>query len=427
VEAGLQVPPQSISSEEEVLGAILVVPDMLNLLLVELHLAPEHFYYGKHEMIYRCMVAMHDRGQAIDQLLVCDELRRREHLDEVGGQHYVHDLAGKVTVVYNAEHHAKLIIEKAEWRMRLEAGQRIQAAVYTEDVDELARAEELLTTDADNGTTDYDADQLADIAFNLMDSGGTETFPWPLERLNQLTAGGIRRGELVVVSGHTSHGKSVFLDQLLDNVARRGKKVRLYMNEMDLDQRVARMLARRTGVPYGRIVQGKASPDQAKRIIAELNRGLSWGITTIAGWTAEEVGHHIRRRRWDLAVVDHLHEFDYEGEEDIRRMISLFARTAKLANCGLVVGAQLNERRVVSNTLPRPTISDLKGSSQIKQASDTICFVYREQDSDTAEPLDEGAVYLGKGRNQQVGGLKVHFDSKRLRFVAVDDREGPPL
>lgn len=423
-EAG--IPPTALASEEDLLGCFLVAPSYLNLVLAELHLAPEHFYRDRHRALFEALVSLHDRGKAIDEILVCAELLARKKLEIAGGQHYVSELAGKVTNIANAPSHAELIIEKAEWRGRLAAGQMIQKAAYEQDNDLLSEAEELLTRDVSHAQADFDPDQLADVAYNLMESGGVESFPWPLGRLNDLTSGGIRRGELVVVSGHTSHGKSVFVDQLLDAVARRGKKVRLYMNEMDLDQRVSRALCRSTGVPYGKIVQGKTSPDEKRKLVAALNRGFPWGITLIPGWTAEEVSHHIRRRRWDLVVVDHLHEFDYEGEEDIRRMISLFARTAKMANCAVVVGAQLNERRVTTNVLPRPTISDLKGSSQIKQASDTICFVYREQDAETAEPLEDAAVFLGKGRNQQVGGLKARFNPRHLRFEAVDV-EGPPV
>lgn len=423
--AELQVPPVSIEAEEELLGALVVLHDALGSLLAELHLAPEHFYLPKHGVIYEVMVSMHDRGRSIDEVLLNDELAKRGLTDAAGGKHYVSELAAKVSSPTHFMQHGALVVEKAQWRQRLEAGQEIQTAALDEDTAKLSSAEELLAAEITHAGADYEPDQLADIAYEVVDRGGVESFPWPLERLNDLTAGGIRRGELVIVSGHTSHGKSVFMDQILDKVARRGKKVRLYMNEMDLEQRVSRALNRRTGIHYSTIVQGKASPKEMGRIVSELNKGLPWGITLVPGWTAEEVSHHIRRRRWDLVVVDHLHEFDYEGEEDLRRMISLFARTAKMANCAIVIGAQLNERRVTSNVLPRPTISDLKGSSQIKQAADTICFVYREQDPDTAEPLPGAAVYLGKGRNQEVGGLKAHFNGARLRFESVTEGVQP--
>ena len=417
------IPPVAIESEEELLGSILVSPGALDAVLVELHLAPEHFYLEKHAELFGCMVSMHDRGVQIDEILVIDELRSRGKIEAAGGAHYVSELAARVAAVTTFMRHAEIVIYKAQWRQRLAAGQEIQQAAYDQNTMRLAKAEELLAKEIVHGSADYDPDQLADIAYEMLESDGVEAFPWPFERLNYLTAGGIRRGELVVVSGHTSHGKSVFLDQLLDSSAKRGKKVRLYMNEMDLEQRVSRALNRRTGVPYAKLVQGKTTPDDARKVMAELNRGLPWGITHIPGWTAEEVGHHIRRRRWDLAVVDHLHEFDYEGEEDLRRMISGFARVAKIANCAVVVGAQLNERRVVSNILPRPTISDIKGSSQIKQAADTVCFVYREQDPDTAEPLPQSSIYLSKGRNQGVGGMRARFNKYRLRFETVEDEK----
>lgn len=416
--------PTGIRSEEEVLGAFILKPDYLTVALAELHLASGHFYRDRHREIYEVLVALHDRGKAIDEILVVNELRRRGRLEAAGGEHYISELAAKVAYITTSIDHAEVLIAKAQWRTRRGAGQDIMTAAEAEDMDALVAAEALLAQDVGQGTADFDPDKLADVAFDMLEGQqGVECFPWPFHRLNELSAGGVRRGELVIVAGHTSHGKSVWIDQMLDCVSKHGRKVRLYMNEMSLEQRTARALTRRTGIPYATIVQGRASAEQAKLIARELNRGLPWGITNVTGWTAEEVGHHIRRRRWDVAAVDHLHEFDYEDEKDIRRMISSLARTAKLANCALIVGAQLNERRVTGNTLPRPTISDLKGTSQIKQAADTICFVYREQDSENAEPQPEGNIYLAKGRNNEVGGTRVYFNGDRLRF----DLRGDPL
>lgn len=415
--------PAAIEAEENLLGSILITPAHLTGVLAELGLSADHFYLDRHRLIFRALVSMYDTGKPIDEITAAAELERRGDLAQAGGRDRLTELTATVGAPSHAFHYAERILEKAEWRLRVEAANRILAAAANEDREELANAEELLNREVKRAGADFSPGQLADIGFALLEGGGAECFPWPLERLNDLTAGGIRRGEFVVIGGHSSHGKSVLADQLLEAGVRRGAKARLYINEMALEERVARMLNRRTGVPYSRIIRGKPKDGELSRLLAELGRGMPFGITYVPGWSAEEIGHHVRRSRWDIALVDILHEIDHEDESDLRRIVSTFARTAKQADCAMIATAHLSEARVKGIVRPRPTLGDLRGSGHIKNAADTVCFVYREQHPQTGELLDGASVYLSKVRNGRLGGLKCRFNGARLRFQLPDEAE----
>jgi replicative DNA helicase len=215
----------------------------------------------------------------------------------------------------------------------------------------------------------------------------------------------------------------LLLDQLLETVHKRGRRVHLYMNEMALEERVTRYLTRQTGVPYQRIISGKTDAEQNKAIVASLAHGIPFGITLVAGWSAEEIAHHIRRNNWDVAAVDILHLIEFEDERELSRISATLNRCAKQADCALVATVHLNEKRVLSATRPRPTLGDIRNSGSLKNDADVVCFVYREQDPETGEPLPEGAIYFSKVRNGEVGGIPVRFNASRLRFERASNAQ----
>jgi replicative DNA helicase len=284
----------------------------------------------------------------------------------------------------------------------------------------------MLQADFTRQAADLEPADLYDLAHELLEHGGAEAFPWPFKRLNDLTAGGMRRGEFVVIGGHSSHGKSQFLDQTLAGLHKAGLRTRLYMNEMSAAQRVARMLTRKTGLPFAKIVRGELTPEQ--QVVA--NRALNdtdtfpFGITLAAGWSALDIAHHIRRNAYDVAAVDIMHLIEYEDERDLSAITATFARTAVQADCVVLSTAHLNEKRVTGVVRPRPTEGDLRGSGSIKNDADIVCFVHREQDEDTGDREPQGAIYFTKVRNGPTGGMEVYFNDQRLRFTPmVDGRE----
>jgi replicative DNA helicase len=419
----VSAPPCDLAAERGVLGALIAAPRHVPAVTAGAGLKAEFFYYESHGVLFAAICALYDADKTIDERTINAELRERGKLGHEVGEHLAAELYAESPAASTAPDLAAIVVREAEWRTRLAAGQQIQQAVAARDADLLVEAEAMLQTDLTHADADLETEDLYDLAHELLEHGGAEAFPWPFKRLNDLTAGGMRRGEFVVIGGHSSHGKSQFLDQTLTGLHKEGARVRLYMNEMSAAQRVARMLTRKTGIPFSKIVRGELSHEQqllANRALNEADT-FPFGITLAAGWSATDIAHHIRRNGYDVAAVDIMHLIQYEDERDLSAITATFARTAVQANCVVLSTAHLNEKRVVGVVRPRPTEGDLRGSGSIKNDADIVCFVHREQNPDTGDREPEGAIYFTKVRNGPTGGMEAYFKEDRLRFVPISD------
>jgi replicative DNA helicase len=415
-------PVANLDAERSVLGAMLVSNALISPVIAQCGLRAEHFYLERHAEVFRAICGLHDRGEALDIVAAHAELERRGTLGEVGGKDAVAALAATVPAAGNATGYAKLVIEAAQWRHYDACAKRLAEAVGERDEGKVGDEIGALGRSVAANGSDLPPDALADLAYEVADQGGKEAFPWPFGRLNALTAGGIRRGQYICLSGHTSMGKSFLCDQILDAAAKAGARSWLYMNEMDPEERVGRLLQRHGGVPYDDFIRGKLGADDRQRMVGALNRGLRFGITPVAGWTPREVANHIRLHRWDVCAIDILHRFPGLGEErEVSEAVKAFAETAKLAECAVILVCHVNRNRIQAGVRPRPTRGDLRGSGAIENDADIVCFVHRDQDPETYEPLPEAQVYLDKARGFRVGGLEARFDARRLEFLPIEE------
>lgn len=418
-------PPQNLDAEESVLGAAMVSESVIAQAL-STGLREEHFYRDRHRVIFAAIMRLHDAAEPVDVLTVSAALENAGELVGAGGRDAVASLAAKVPAPGSAKHYAELVVHDAELRHIDEAAKKISQSIAERDEVSLEEARALLDQPITRTGRDLDPQALADLAFELADSGGKEAFPWPFDRLNQLARGGFRRGQFVVVSGHTHFGKTAFSDQIADHAARAGARAWKYVNEMDPEEHLAGMLQRHAGVPFERFIQGKLTDHDRRNMLAAINRGdLRYGLTPIAGWRARDVAAHIRLHRPDVAVVDILHRFPEartRNESDIAGAVETFAEVAKLADCALVLVAHVNRNRITDGIRPRPTRGDLRGSGSIENDADVVCFVHREQDEETYEPLPEGQIYFDKYRGGKLGGLDVRFDDDSISFRPIDKR-----
>ena len=108
--------PQNLEAEESVLGAMLVAPSAISSVLVEVRLRPDDFYRDSHRAIYRAILSLNDKNEAVDPLTVSAELEKRGELQGAGGKPYVHQLAAVVPAVGHARHYAKLVKDEATLR-----------------------------------------------------------------------------------------------------------------------------------------------------------------------------------------------------------------------------------------------------------------------------------------------------------------------
>jgi putative DNA primase/helicase len=255
------------------------------------------------------------------------------------------------------------------------------------------------------------------------DSGATAL---PFRPLTEALSGGLRPGEVCLVAGWTSHGKSVFVDQVADKAAEQGRRVHLYLTEMTAYERGLRLLARRTQIPFRDLRQREIDPSDWTRIVRALSE-LPYGCSIVSDWGVEDVVGHIAQNHWDVAVVDLVHGFHYQDERDLSKTSSALVRAAKASADGefpgtaIIAAAHLNDgqmRNSHSNIRPRPGLHSIKGASSLKQDADTVIFVWRE-DNEDGVPQAHGSIWIAKARNGALGGVEVMLDTKHMEFVEL--------
>lgn len=428
------VPVQNVDAEESVLGAMLVSESTVTAALSDVGLEASDFYLEKHAAIFACIADLAQAGKPIDELVVTDSLHRRGETEQAGGQHYVSELAAKVPAAGNARHYAEIVQTCSSWRRRVEAGQTIQQAAQTFDDAAFETAIASLADRPSQSSDFFDIERQRELLYSLMEGRSRAEFYWPIDKLNRLQGGGergsagMRRGQLIVVSGYTNEGKSHFAGQVLDQNHRRHGKVCLYDNEMEPEEQIARHANRTSGVPYGPLMDGSLDPDQAAAANKFLNSDLHWPMVQIKGWSVPQVCLHIRQYGWDLVVIDILHNFQFKDERELSNAVAQLKATASLAKCCIVLVAHVNRSGVDQNGYRRrPIRSDLRWSGDIENLADVVCFVYREQDPDTGEPTNNGWIYFDKCRGGKLGAASAVFEGDRGRWTAALQRsDGTP-
>lgn len=416
------VQPHDIRAEEELIGACLTLDSTLGAVQAEIGLRPASFYRSDHQAIWAAMLALAGDGKPTTELTVGNLLAKNpETLERAGGRERLMALSVP-TAPGHAMHHAEIVRDKARWRSRYDAAQAIREAATAEDTGMYAQAQSALADDPTHDKAMYGAERQQDLVYELIEGKAKAEFFWPLSKLNRLQSGGMRRGQLIVLSGYTNEGKSHFAAQLLDQNRKHGR-VCLYDNEMDPVEQAARRTVRMTKeVRYGALLDGNLSPEQTKEVVAYLNTDQHWPIVDTSGWTVEEVALHIRQHRWDFVVVDILHNFPFDNEREIAASVARLKAAARLARCCIVLVAHVNRAGVERGKRRRPVRSDLRWSGEIENLADAVCFVYREQDEETLEPGPDGFIYFDKCRGGKLGAQPVHFNDRRLRFEALDDQ-----
>jgi replicative DNA helicase len=414
------LPPQDLQAEQAVLGAVLLADHILEPLLAEKALRPEHFYRPDHQAIYRAMVALHDRGAPVDTLTVTAELKATGKLDDAGGPHRVDALAAAPPVPGNVREYANVVLREALWRARKRATDLQAAAIADRNEDAYNAAEAARTEIGRADTTTASPEQLASEWLDWYQADASSAIPLPFPRLNHALNGGLRPGDTTIVAGWTSMGKSSLADQVLAHAAGEGFRGWAYINEMGRTERTTRMVAAESGVSASRMFSRQLTPDDWQRINPHLDR-LPFGITVCAGWPAEDIARHIRRHKWDLAVIDLVTRIPAERTSDWDRVSGVLTDAARQSGTHLLLVCQLNQERVKTVQLPPPVRRDLRNTGSWANDAANVLFVHRDQDEDLDTGIATvgagGHIRLDKARNGQPASVPVQLNTRTLRFM----------
>lgn len=231
-------------------------------------------------------------------------------------------------------------------------------------------------------------------------------------------------GELIIVGGRPSSGKSAFMFQLALSVSEK-LPVHVFSLEMSQESIVRRLMSQIIHQPISSIQMGwvdRSLLEEARRKL----EGYNYIIDDTSGLSASDVCDRARRRfkkhRTRLIVIDYLQllrtEKGHSKDAEIGEITKELKALARDVGCPVIVGSQLNRQCEIRGSGSgdyRPILSDLRESGNIEQDADIILAVHRESRY-TKLRLGEADILVLKNRNGAIGEVTMKFHPAECRF-----------
>jgi replicative DNA helicase len=435
------IPPQNLDAEESVLGAMMLSPAAIE--AVSEVIDAGDFYRESHARVYLAAIELYQHGQPVDAITIADKLDERGELATVGGKERIHELAALVPATSNAGHYAKIVREMATLRGLTRVGEQIQRLGWDrpgDTPDLVDQAEQMVFDLAQHrirGSFDH-VELLVRESFEqitkMYESGGEMVgTPTGFRDIDQLTSG-LQPGNLVVVAGRPSMGKSAFALGVASNLAvHHGIPVAVFTLEMSKIEVVQRFLCAEARVELQRLRTGKLTPEDWPRLVKACDTLTKAPIyvddtrmTTMLEIRAKARRLKAREPKLGLIIVDYLQLMGSGSIEHRVQEVSQISRSLKVIAGDLEVPimalSQLS-RGVESRTDKRPLLSDLRESGAIEQDSDLVLFLYRDEYyNDQSEDQGLAEVILAKHRNGPIGTEKLAFLKRYAKFADLAAR-----
>lgn len=433
-----RVPPQNIEAEQAVLGAMMIDKEAISK-ATEI-LRENDFYRQDHRAVYKVIVDLFSKNQAVDMVTVTESLKREGKLDDVGGIQFITYLANAVPTAANISYHAKIVEEKSLLRQLISVSTQIAGSGYegSEDVNTLLDNAERMILAVSERKISRDFSPIKEVVMSAVDridelynkKGGITGLATGFIDFDHLTSG-LQPSDLILIAARPSMGKTALVLNMAQNVAIREKKaVAFFSLEMSKEQLVQRMLCSEASIDSSRLRIGELEDNDWEKLIWAAD-GLSQAdifIDDTPGITVMEMRAKARRLKVEhnlqLIVIDYLQLMQGSGKKnsenrqqelsDISRSLKALAREL---NVPVIALSQLS-RSVESRQIKRPMLSDLRESGALEQDADLVAFLYREDyyDKET-ENKNITELIIAKHRNGPVDTVKLFFHKQFTRFA----------
>ena len=437
-EQRLKVPPHSIEAEQSLLGGLML--DHKSWDKIADVVSETDFYRKDHQLIFAAIANLAEDANPCDVVTVSEWLDGRGELDSAGGLEYLASLANETPGAANARSYAKILRERSMLRALITAGNEISGAAFASDgrsaaeiVDDAERRVFEIAETGSRGRSGFKS--LKDILPEAVDridvlhqsDGDITGIPSGFNEFDKLTAG-LQGGDLVIIAGRPSMGKTTFAVNIAENAAIGAKiPTAIYSMEMPSQQLAFRMISSLGRVDQTHLRTGRFPDEDWSRIntAVQLMTEAPIFIDDTAGLSPTEIRARARRLQREhglgLIVVDYLQLMAVPGNKENRATeISEISRSlkalAKELSVPVIALSQLN-RSVEQRTDKRPVMSDLRESGAIEQDADLIIFIYREEVYNPETPKKGLAdISIAKQRNGPIGDFPLTFVGRYTKF-----------
>jgi replicative DNA helicase len=435
----VRVPPHSVEAEQALLGGLML--DNSTWDAVADRVVAEDFYRRDHQLIFAAIADLAGRSEPSDAVTLSEHLESKGLAQDTGGLMYLAGLVRDTPTAANIRAYAQIVRERATLRRLIQVGGEIAASAYepegrpaTELVDDAERRVFEIAESGNKAGSGFVAlkselgaviDRLDMLHQNKGQLTGVSTGFTDLDRMTA----GLQKGDLVVIAGRPSMGKTTFALNIAENAAFGPKKacVGIFSMEMSREQLAFRMISSLGRVDQSHLRIGDFGDDEWSRIntAIAMMQGAPIHIDDTGALTPTEVRARARRLKrehgLDLIVLDYLQLMQVPGTKENRATeISEISRSlkalAKELSVPVIALSQLN-RSVEQRTDKKPVMSDLRESGAIEQDADVIMMIYREEVYDkntTRKGIAD--IIIAKQRNGEIGDIQLTFLGKYTKF-----------
>ena len=438
----LRVPPHSIEAEQSVLGGLLLdnaawdrIADVL---------AEDDFYRHDHRLIWQSIAKLISLARPADVITVNEALTTAGKSEDVGGLAYLNALAHNTPSAANIRRYAEIVSERATLRKLVTVADEIAAGALNPQgkearqlLDEAESKVFKIAQEGDKGGGGFKeiqplltqvVERIDELYHRDSDSDVTGV-PTGFTDLDKMTSG-LQGGDLVIVAGRPSMGKTSFSMNIGEHVAiEQGLPVAVFSMEMGAVQLAMRMLGSVGMLDQHRMRTGKLIAEDWPRVThaVQLMQDAQIYIDETPALSSMEVRARCRRLarqcgQLGLIIIDYMQLMSANSAGENRATeVSEISRSlkglAKELNCPLIALSQLN-RSLEQRPNKRPVMSDLRESGAIEQDADLILFIYRDEVYNPDSP-DKGSaeIIIGKQRNGPIGTVRLTFQGMSTRFL----------
>ncbi len=445
----LRVPPHSVEAEQSLLGALLIDNQAFD--RVADLVAADDFYRDDHRRIWRHIAKLVEHSRPADVVTVAESIEASEDKDKTGGAAYLAALAQNTPSSLNVRRYAELVRERSVQRRLAQVATEIAESALTPSGKEVGQlldeAESKIFQIAESGARkDQGLIGIAPILarvyeridhlHNQDNPSDVTGVPSGFTDLDIRTAG-LQPGDLIIVAGRPSMGKTAFALNIAEHVALHPSvrlPVAIFSMEMSASQLAMRMLSSIAKVDQHKLRTGRLTDEEWSQLTEATGRlhEASIHVDESAALNALEVRARARRLKREysklgLVIVDYLQLMSATSQGENRATeISEISRSlkalAKELEVPVIALSQLS-RAVEQRNDRRPVMSDLRESGAIEQDADVIFFIYREEvySPEKEEAKGRAEIIIGKQRNGPIGRIELTFLGRFTRFANFQD------
>lgn len=449
----LITPPNSRESEMMVLGCMLTNHSSLNIGADSLD--DSDFYYTEHKIVFSILKTAYKRDKPADVHLVCEEIKRQDKVDAVGGLPYIATLAGYAGTSAYLEEYAEVVKSKSILRRMIDAARNVEKTALLEPPDVHTALDEAqglfykISQAANPGAGVLISDLLSGVkattqmpflkeleerqeGFRLKGHSNEPAItglPTHFVDLDKII-NGLGDSHLIILAARPAMGKTAFALNIAENLCfKGGMPVGIFSLEMTAEQLLHRIICSQAEVESDKIRTGALSNMEFQRIVAAVGsmQKHTMVIDDHPGLKITDLRARARRLKEaygiKLLVIDYLQLISGSGssrtvenrQNEISEISRMLKNLARELNIPIICLSQLS-RKVEDRAGHRPLMSDLRESGSIEQDSDIVMFMLRREYYDPNDKPGQAEIIVAKNRHGAIGNVNLTFIKELAQF-----------